>query len=62
MPILTRAVWKSVKEFQEVYDLKKTTAYKLIHMEGFPKKYVSDKTIRVNMAEVDEFMDKMFNQ
>jgi len=56
-----RAIWKSVKEFQDAYSLSKSLAYKIVAMEGFPKLYVADKTIRVNMAEVDEFMKKRFN-
>lgn len=56
-----RAIWKPVKDFQEQYSLSKALAYKLVAMEGFPKKYVAEKTIRVNMAAVDEFMEKMFN-
>lgn len=56
-----RAIWKPVKYFQDYYDLSKGLAYKLVSMDGFPKKYVGDKTIRVNMAEVDEFMEKRFN-
>lgn len=56
-----RAIWKTVKEFQDTYSLSKSLAYKLVSMEGFPKLYVTDKTIRVNMAEVEEFMQKNFN-
>lgn len=56
-----RAIWKSVKFFQDQYDLKRSTAYKIVGMEGFPKKYVAEKTIRVDMSKTDEFMEKMFN-
>lgn len=56
-----RAEWKTVKDFQEKYSLSKSLAYKIVAMEGFPKKYVSEKTIRVDMTKTDEFMEKMFN-
>ena len=56
-----RANWQPVKYFQEYYGLKKTTAYKLVGMEGFPKKYFSEKTIRVDMSKTDDFINKMFN-
>lgn len=38
-----RAIWKPVKFFQEYYDLSKALAYKIVAMEGFPKKYVAEK-------------------
>lgn len=57
-----RAIWKPVKYFQDYYDLSKALAYKIVAMEGFPKKYVAEKTIRVDMSKTDEFMEKMFNQ
>jgi len=56
-----RAIWKPVKYFQDYYDLSKGLAYKLVAMEGFPKKYVAEKTIRVDMSKTDDFMQKMFN-
>lgn len=56
-----RAIWKPVKYFQEYYGLSRALAYKVVAMEGFPKKYVSEKTIRVDMSKTDEFIDQMFN-
>ena len=56
-----RAIWKPIKYFQEYYGLSSSTAYRLVAMEGFPKKHVAEKTIRVDMSKTDEFMDKMFN-
>lgn len=56
-----RAQWKPVKFFQEYYSLSKPLAYKIVQMKGFPMKYVAEKTIRVDMSQTDEFMDKMFN-
>lgn len=56
-----RAVWRPVKEFQEKYGLSKTLAYDLVAIDGFPMKRVSTKSIRVNMAEVEDFMNKRFN-
>lgn len=56
-----RAIWKSVKEFQNYYSLSKALAYKIVGMEGFPKKYVAEKTIRVDMSRTDDFMEKRFN-
>ena len=33
-----RAIWKPVKYFQEYYGLSRALAYKVVAMEGFPKK------------------------
>jgi predicted DNA-binding transcriptional regulator AlpA len=62
MPILTRARYVTVKEFQDYYSLKKSTAYDLIKKNNFPIKKVSEKLIRVDISKVDEWMDKQFNQ
>lgn len=56
-----RSIWKPVKFFQDYYSLSKALAYKIVSMDGFPKKYVAEKTIRVDMSKTDEFMEKMFN-
>lgn len=56
-----KAVWKPIKEFQEKYSLSKGQAYTLAHTEGFPKIYVGEKTIRVNITEVGAFINKRFN-
>lgn len=61
MPILTRAVYKTVKEFAEYYSIGKTRAYELVSMPGFPMKRIGRKGIRVDMTKVEEFMDKHFN-
>ena len=57
----TRANWKPVKFFYNYYSLSKALAYKIVQMDGFPKKYVAEKTIRVDMSKTDEFMEKRFN-
>lgn len=62
MCTIKRAVWKSVKEFQQYYSLSKALAYKIVAMQGFPKKYVAEKTIRVDMSKTDDFMTKMFER
>lgn len=58
MPTLTRAVYKSVKHFAEIYDLKIRTAYNLVNEDDFPKIRLGEKgkIIRVNMAEVDNWI------
>lgn len=61
MPVLTRAVYKPVKEFAEYYSIGLTRAYQIVDMEGFPKKRTGRKGIRVDMTKVEEFMDKHFN-
>lgn len=61
MPVLTRAVYKPVKEFAEYYAIGKTRAYELVSMPGFPMKRTGRKGIRVDMSKVEEFMDKHFN-
>lgn len=61
MPILTRAVYKSVKEFAEYYGLKLSYAYELANREDFPSKKMGSKIIRVDMTKTDEFFDKHFN-
>lgn len=58
MPVLTRAVWKSMNHFIEFYDLKKTRAYEMVKEEGFPMKRIGKRGIRVDMSKVDAFMDK----
>lgn len=61
MPVLTRAVYKSVKKFAEYYDLKPSTAYQMASQEDFPKLRVGKKGIRVDMTKVEEWMQKKFN-
>lgn len=61
MPILTRAIWKPIKTFQEYYSISQALAYELIHKDGFPAKKVGPKTWRVDMSKTDEYMDKYFN-
>lgn len=61
MPVLTRAVYKPVKEFAEYYALGKTRAYELVNMPGFPMKRIGKKGIRVDMTKVDDFINKNFN-
>ena len=61
MPVLTRAVYKPVKEFAEYYALGKTRAYELVNMPGFPMKRIGKKGIRVDMTKVDDCINKNFN-
>ncbi len=61
MPVLTRAVYKPVKEFAEYYSIGLTRAYEIVSMDGFPKTKTGRKGIRVDMSKVEEFMDKTFN-
>ena len=61
MPILTRAVYKPVKEFAEYYGLKLSYAYELVSRPDFPSKKVGEKLIRVDMTKTDEFFEKHFN-
>ena len=61
MPVLTRAVYKSVKKFAEQYDMKLSTAYAMVSQPDFPKIKIGDKAIRVNMSEVEGWMAKKFN-
>lgn len=59
MPVCTRAVYKSVKHFAEVYDLPIRTAYKYVNEDDFPKIRMG-KLIRVNMAEVDNWIKQRY--
>ena len=61
MPVLTRAVYKPVKEFAKYYSIGLTRAYEIVNMKDFPKKRTGRKGIRVDMTKVEEFMDKNFN-
>ena len=61
MPILTRSVFKTVRSFAEYYDLKPSTAYKMVNEEDFPKIKVGKKGIRVDMTRVPEWLAKNFN-
>lgn len=61
MSVLTRAVYKSVKEFAEYYSLGSTRAYEIVNMEDFPKIRTGIKGIRVDMSKVEEFMKTHFN-
>ena len=61
MPVLTRAVYKPVKQFAEYYAMSLSKAYELINMPGFPMKRIGRKGIRVDMSKTDEFLDRHFN-
>lgn len=60
MPVLTRAVYKTVRNFAEYYDLKPSTAYKMVNEEDFPKIKVGQKGIRVDMTRVAEWLAQKY--
>lgn len=61
MPVLTRAVYKSIKNFAETYDLNIRTAYKMAEEEDFPKIKIGTKGIRVDMTRVHDWLLQKYN-
>jgi len=61
MPVLTRAVYKSVKTFAETYDLSIRKAYQMAEEEDFPKIRIGTKGIRVDMSKVHDWLIQKYN-
>lgn len=57
----TRTRYVTVKEFMEMFSLKKTQAYKLVNEENFPKKKFGEKLIRIPLQEAIEYIDRKYN-
>ena len=57
-----RAKWVKVKDFQEYFDLPKSTAYRLMklpEMRGAVRR-LGERTIRVNLPLADEILRKLY--
>jgi predicted DNA-binding transcriptional regulator AlpA len=55
------AKWVRVKEFCKKYDLGKTKAYEEIKKPGFPKMYIGDGGVRVNINATDKWFEENYN-
>lgn len=55
-----RTVYITVKQFEEKYNISHGHAMNIVHMNGFPMKYIG-KTIRIDEEKAEEFIQKKFN-
>lgn len=56
-----RTKYVSVKEFMEIFNLKKTKAYELINEPEFPKLKMGERLIRIPLDQAIEYINKKYN-
>lgn len=56
-----RTKYVSVKEFMEIFSLKKTQAYDLVNEPEFPKIRMGEKLIRIPLADAIQYIEKRYN-
>mgnify|MGYP002517066461 CR=1 FL=1 len=56
-----RTKYVSVKEFMEIFSLKKTQAYDLVNEPEFPKIRMGEKLIRIPLDDAIQYIEKRYN-
>lgn len=57
----TRTRYVTVKEFMELFSLKKSRAYELVNEEDFPKRRFGKNSIRIPLQEAITYVERKYN-